>query len=435
MYSFIKNQAELHIIPFFPISQIFMSKSIFIIMKIIVNESQFKKIVGVGNVPSEVLIEQIAAANPMNHTFVLQQKINDILGDEKKLTSILNDVSIGIELTGSDEYALHFGNKKYQMRRVRPGNHALVIPKGKSIAGGEIPMSLVMPEIEKLSEYKEYVEQNPNIKAQLERQPISAELHAGDTGEQSYFHFEVIGPDSARLTRQHKKSAVSITQPYPLGEFFERQPIILQFPKQYGDFYGILSVSDVESDISQITLTAPMGGGVENKQSYLSPERFVFSGLGDVFNFGDVTFRNEEAVNQELQAYISKLKGFIDKYGQPFIEYVKSQNPMVYGYSSRDGAPDEQIQGKYQPCSGNKTRSEYDMCLSTERARIIADVLNQGLPELGGAFKYKGVGETDKWGPAWTPENAETITPEDTSPNRRYLVSPFKKPFYPQKTK
>jgi len=405
-------------------------------MKIIVNENHFKKIMGVEDTPSDVLIEQITAAtNPNNQLFVLQQKINDVVGDPKKLVKTLNDVSLNVTLVGDDEYSLHIGDKKYKMRRIRPGNHALVIPKGKSIAGGTIPMTSLMPEIEKIPEYKEYVEGNPKIKAQIEGQSVTAELHAGDTGDQSYFHFEVVGADSPRMTREKRKEAVSITRPYPLGEFFSRQPIILQFPEQYGKMYGVLSVSDIESDVSQITLLdLPTGSGTPQRRQ-LSPERFQFRGLGDVFEFGDVTFKDESAVTQELQQYISRLKRFAEGYGPPFIEYVKAQNPVVYGFASRDGDPKEQIQGRYQPCSGFKTRAEYDMCLSNERAKIIADILNKGLPEFGGVFKHKGVGETTKWGPGWTPESAGTITPEDTAPNRRYLLSPFKTPFIPQEVK
>jgi hypothetical protein len=247
----------------------------------------------------------------------------------------------------------------------------------------------------------------------------------------------VKGEDSPTLTREKRKSAIDIRRKYPLGEFFNRNPVTFRFPKPYDNSYGTLSVVDVESDITRITLVPekPRGSGAPQRQQFISPERFSFRGLGDVFNFGDVTFRDEDRVNQELEGYIAKLNRFAEQYGGSFIEYVQSQNPTVLGFSSRDGNPDEQIQGSYAPCSGYKTRKEYDLCLSTERAKLIAGILNKGLPSFGGVFKYKGMGETDKWGPAWTPENAKTITPEDTSPNRRYLLSGFRKAYYPQQTK
>ena len=71
-----------------------------------------------------------------------------------------------------------------------------------------------------------------------------------------------------------------------------------------------------------------------------------------------------------------------------------NQKPTIKGYASRDGDPAEQITGQYQPCGGNKTRADYDLCLSHERAKLIANILNKGLPELDGAFQFKGMGET-----------------------------------------
>jgi len=403
-------------------------------MKIIVKENHFKKIMGVDDIPAENLIEQItASANPANKTFVLQQKINDVLNDPKRLISILNNTTIQVKIVGNDEYQLILGNKAYSMRRTQRGMHVLTIPPGKHIAGGRVPMSVIMPEIEKIPEYKEMAGTNPKIKAAVEAAKVTAELHAGETSENSYFFFEVKSGDSSTLTRKDKKGAVPFGKKYPLGEFFNRQPLIFRFPKPYDNSYGYLSIVDVESDVSTITLQPDItpNSGPKTKETYIAPERFTFRGLGDVFNFGDVTFKNEERVNQELHGYKKKKKRFHERFGESFIEYVKSQNPTVLGFASRDGDPKEEIQGKYQPCSGFKTRAEYDVCLSTERAKLIADILNKGLPEFDGVFKYKGVGETTKWGPGWTPENANTITPVDTAPNRRYLLSGFKKAYYP----
>ena len=87
--------------------------------------------------------------------------------------------------------------------------------------------------------------------------------------------------------------------------------------------------------------------------------------------------------------------------------------------------PNQAITGKYQPCSGNKTRKDYDLCLSQERSKVIADRLNKALPELGNAFKFKGMGETNHFnGVGWTKENP-TI-PDETAPNRAYTLSPIK---------
>ena len=118
------------------------------------------------------------------------------------------------------------------------------------------------------------------------------------------------------------------------------------------------------------------------------------------------------------------MKKHIQKYGEPFVKFIQSQDPKIYGYSSIDGDPSQEITGGYQPCAGNKTRQEYDKCLSFERAKKIADILNNNLKELGGVFKGVGIGETTKWGPGWTKENP-TI-PQQTAPNRRYVLSNIK---------
>jgi hypothetical protein len=150
--------------------------------------------------------------------------------------------------------------------------------------------------------------------------------------------------------------------------------------------------------------------------------------LGDLFNYDDVEFKDENLANQQMGKFTQQMKSLIEKYGEPFIKHIYSQNPTIQAYSSIDGDPAQQIVGEYQPCSGNKTRQEYDLCLSQERAKKIAEVLNQALPELEGAFKFKGMGETNQFGPGWTKENP-TI-PEQTAPNRRYVLTPIN-PFTP----
>ena len=122
-----------------------------------------------------------------------------------------------------------------------------------------------------------------------------------------------------------------------------------------------------------------------------------------------------------MGAFVQQMKTLIQQYGEQFVKFVQSQNPTVLAYSSIDGDPAQPINGGYQPCAGNKTRQEYDLCLSQERAKKIAEILNSQLPELGGAIKFKGMGETNQFGPGWT-KDSPTI-PEQTSPNRRYVLT------------
>jgi hypothetical protein len=146
--------------------------------------------------------------------------------------------------------------------------------------------------------------------------------------------------------------------------------------------------------------------------------------MGDLFTYDEVSFKDPAIVDQQLGKFVQEVKDIVAKYGQPFIDHFKSQAPTVLGYSSIDGDPNQEIRGAYQPCAGNKIRRDYDLCLSQERAKVIADELNKRLPELGGSIKFKGMGETTQWGPGWTKESP-TI-PEKTAPNRRYVLSPIK---------
>ena len=395
-------------------------------MKIIVSENQFGKIMGSEGLPTETLIEQVATTNPGNKLLILQQKINDILNDPKREKAMLDNLNLNVVLVGDNAFELHIGNKKLPMKQTVQGVFVTIIPKGRSVSTSKVPVSLLMPQIEKLPEYKEMIEGNPKIKAQLDRMIVHNQLYAGDTAETSYFEFRVKGGDSSTLTRADKKMAVDITRSYPLGEFFARNEAIFKFPKQYGDMYGVLKAHDLDSDLTGINLV-PAPPKVD-RQTQVAPTPVViqFRGLGDVFNFGEVTFKNEEKTHQELQSFIQQLKGYAEEHGPSFIEHIKRQTPTVYGYASIDGDPDQQIVGQYKPCSGNKTRKDYDLCLSTERAKLIAEILNQGLTEYGGAFQYKGIGETTEWGPGWAPGEGNETTPEQTAPNRRYLLSKLK---------
>lgn len=402
-------------------------------MKIIVKENHFKKIMETEGNPSDILIEQVAAtANPTNQLLILQQKINDIINDPKRISAILNNVNLNVVHSGNEKFELHIGGAKYPMRKTAQGIYALVIPRGKTLVTSNIPISLLMPEIEKIPEYKEMVEANPKIKAQLAGRSIKNELYAGDTAEVSFFKLTIKGPDSRELTRADKKQAIDINRNYPLGEFFNRNEVIFKFPESYGEIYAVLQAEDINTDLTPITLIpAPAKVKPQQQQINYAPINVDFSGLGDVFNFGDVTFKDEESVNNALQGYINGLKQNINTYGQPFIAHIKNQSPTIKGYSSRDGDPNEQIRGQYQPCAGNKTRAEYDKCLSHERAKLIANILNKGLSELGGVFQFEGMGETTEFGPGWTPENKDDITPVDTAANRRYVLDRMK-PFKPQ---
>ena len=394
-------------------------------MKIIVSENQFGKIMRSEGKPSDVLIEQVVAANPGNQLTILQQKINAIINDPKKEKAILDNINIKLNLTKENAFVLQIGQKKFPMKQTSQGVYGIVLPPGQSITTSEIPISSFMGEIEKLPEYKALIETNPKIQAQLQGMKIYNQLYSDRMG-QGYFELRL---HSELKDRKEERLAVDVRRPYPLGEFFEQNKVVYKFPPELKGIYGVLSMNMVVADLSSINLT-PAAPKVQ-QQTYSAPVNFDFPGLGDVFNFGDVTFKDEDSVNRAIQGFVQKMKQYAAEYGQPFIEHVKKQNPIVKGYASVDGDPNQQIKGEYQPCSGSNTRAEYDMCLSHERAKLIANILNKGLPEFGGVFQFQGMGETTEFsnGVGWTPENP--TSPSETAANRRYVLDRMK-PFQPR---
>ena len=381
-------------------------------MKILVTENQLDKILREDDVLLNVIKEQLDVASDRNQLVVLQQKINDLISNKAKEKAILDGISLKIT-PGKSGYTLQIGKEAGPMQRMATGVYALILKAGGQLSAAGIPMSSLMGEIEKIPEYKSLAEKHPEIKAQIQNGQIQGRVYADDQN-QGFFKFT---RQRALTDKKEMKYAIPIGQEYPFGEFFDRNKVNFKFPD--GTF-GVLESGYLTADLvaTQIRLSAPAAQQV-SPTIQISPMEFQ-----DTFNFNDVEFKDVNATGQQIQAFVQQIKGYIQKYGQPFIEHFKLANPTIYGYASVDGDPNQEIVGEYKPCSGNKTRKDYDLCLSTERAKKIAELLNQELPELGDVFQFKGMGETTKWGPGWTAQSP-TI-PEKTAPNRRYVLGPIK---------
>jgi hypothetical protein len=296
------------------------------------------------------------------------------------------------------------------MKPMVKGVYAIVIPPSTTLSFGGSSMGGILPEIEKIAEYKSLVERHPELKTQIQQSAIQGIIF---TDEQNQGTFKLT------ITRKpmdptDMKYAVDFGTEYPLGEFLERNKLVYKFKN--GTF-GTLESGQIQMNLKGVPLriNPPQG------KTITQPVTISTVAIGDVFNFDSVEFKDPTSVNQQISRFVQEVKGGIARYGQSFIDHIKSQNPTVLGYSSVDGDPEQAITGEYKACSGNGTRRDYDICLSRERARIIAETLNKSLPELGNIIKFKGLGETTKWGPGWTKETP-TI-PEQTAPNRRYFLS------------
>jgi hypothetical protein len=377
-------------------------------MKIIISEKQVKYILG----SPDIINEQNDVPTDNNTLIVLQNSINDLI--DKKQKEILDTTTLRI-VGNAQDLKMTIGKKSYDMKEMVRGVYAIVIPPNSTFPFDGSPMSTIMPEIEKINEYKILVEKHPEIKTQIEKGTIKGTVYT-DEQNQGTFKFTVSRKldDSADM-----KSAVAFGTPYPFGEFLERNKLIYKFKN---GLFGTLESGQISVNLSSIplklTTTQSSPGMVPTAPIQITPMT-----LGDLFNYNDVEFKDDNIANQQMAKFIQQMKSLIEKYGEPFIKHIYSQNPTILAYSSIDGDPVQKIVGEYKPCSGNKTRQDYDLCLSQERAKKIAEVLNQALPELEGAIKFKGMGETNQFGPGWTKE-APTI-PEQTAPNRRYVLSPI----------
>ena len=374
-------------------------------MKILISEKQLKWVLKT----QDVLEEQSDTLNDQRLLIVLQNRINDIL--DKKEKEILNRTSIKI-VNNKGQLSLQIGERIYPMRRMVQGVYALIIPERSKLTFGVTSSADLIPEIEKINEYKILSEKYPNLRAQIENNLVNGVIFT-DQNNQGTFKLTITRklPDVKEY-----KSAVDFGTEYPLGEFFERNKLIYKFGN---DMFGILESGQLNMNLAGIPLKLEQ---TTNKpQVAVAPISISTMALGDVFNFDSIEFKDENLARRQYGAFIQQIRHLIQKYGEPFINHMKSQNPTIYGYSSVDTDPEQPITGGYKPCAGNKTRRDYDLCLSQERARVIADILNKELPELGGIFKFKGMGETTKFGPGWTKENP--TVPEVTAPNRRYVLS------------
>lgn len=383
-------------------------------MKIIISERQLESLLG----DPDMINEQNDAINDQRTLIVLQNKINDII--DKKEKEILDQSSIKI-VGNAQEIKLQIGQKLYNMNMQVPGVYTLIIPPNSILSFSGTQMSSLLPEIEKIPEYKTLSERYPELKTQIQNGAVKGTIYTDDQN-QGVFKFTVT---KKLLDMKSAKGAVAFDTEYPLGEFLERNKLIYKFKN---GLFGTLESGQISMNLATIPLKLSTATTPTPEQ----PVAISTMALGDLFTYNDVSFKDPAIVDQQLGKFVQELKDAAAKYGQPFIDHIKQQSPTVLGYSSIDGDPDQAIVGEYKPCSGNKTRRDYDLCLSTERAKVIADELNKRLPELGGAIKSKGMGETTQFGPGWTKESP--TVPEKTAPNRRYILSSIK-PFMGQPQK
>ena len=105
--------------------------------------------------------------------------------------------------------------------------------------------------------------------------------------------------------------------------------------------FGILESGQLNMNLAGIPLKLEQ---TTNKpQVAVAPISISTMALGDVFNFDSIEFKDENLARRQYGAFIQQIRHLIQKYGEPFINHMKSQNPTIYGYSSVDADPEQPI--------------------------------------------------------------------------------------------
>ena len=165
--------------------------------------------------------------------------------------------------------------------------------------------------------------------------------------------------------------------------------------------------------------SAPPASLIKGGDAIVTKQRVIeipFS-FTEPFVFDTIDFTSE--VQSEFDKKVNLLKTYIEQV-KGYGDFLKGKTIPVRAYASRDNDPSEKVQGRFTPCKnfGDGTRGQYNQCLSQKRAEKIVELLSSELPDL--KFNPQGMGETDSFGPGWTPNNSPSTT--QTQPNRRFDV-------------
>jgi outer membrane protein OmpA-like peptidoglycan-associated protein len=162
---------------------------------------------------------------------------------------------------------------------------------------------------------------------------------------------------------------------------------------------GATPGTKIEPTNSQKTTTTPTNVSLD------ITEPFVF----------DKTELTPEA-QTKIDKFITDLNGYLKTYPK-YSKFLLQNVPLVIGYSSRDKDSNDPVIGKLPACQSSKTIGDYNLCLSKERANVIAKIIKE---KTGVTMNPIGKGETTEFGPGWTKE--KSTTPGQTQPNRRFLI-------------
>ena len=369
-----------------------------------------KKVIRLTEADIEKLVQKVLSEQTER---VLVDKLNDKIKSVmiEKQKEILSDVKVEVDQKG-DNLVLKFSSENE-----RPFNITLR-PQGRgtySVAGTfdrnipSIPLSNFYDEIFKDKDLMRYYEENENIKSQMDELKVPIRMYSDPRVE-----FKIFVSDNNRKSRRsddYVKGAQT-----NLGFFFSNAGA------KFGVSRNIIldtEVGGLAVKLGEVNILPPQSPEGETVTPEFASEKIKLD-LVDVFKFDTIDMNDPSGYQEILNKFKNDLKFGIGKM-EGLKRFLERQNLVVNGYASRDNDPNEKVQGKFSGCRGygDGTRGQYNLCLSEERAKKVAEDLQEIFNSLGinVTIKSKGHGETSKFGPAWSKE--KPTKPKDTQPNRR----------------
>jgi len=270
---------------------------------------------------------------------------------------------------------------------------------------------------------KNFLDKNPRFEDEILKGLLIATLKT-DLQNGGQFKLTFFGIKRGKL-----EGAVSAGVEYPLADFFSRNSLPMVVTKEIG---ANLESGNMQLILSKFYFSGPGVSDYVRTTGSTTPSTGTTTSdthiklnftLVDAFKFDETNFVDESKAMEQIDVFVNKVKGGVQKYGQELSQHIMSAEPSIVGYASIDADPNEKITGKFGPCKSKSTRGEYNKCLSEYRAKKISEIINQKLDGTGVSLKFFGAGETTKFGPGWSKEKPTTT--QQTSPNRRFTLTPI----------
>lgn len=359
---------------------------------------------------------------------VLVNRLNDKIKSVmvKNQNEILSDVKVEVDQNG-DNLVLRFAaeNESPFIIQLRPERRGLYSNSGtlnRDIPS--IPLSNFYDEIwEGDEDLKRYYQENENIKKQMDDLKVPIRMYSDPRVELKIFVIK-----NNRKNRGDKYVRGGQTN---LGFFFSNA----------GAKFGVNSNIILETEVGglainlgEVNILPPQVDPSEPIQPEVATEKIKLD-LIDVFEYDSIKMKDPSGYQEILNKFENDLSQGLQRM-EGFRESLKTENLVVHGYASQDADPTAKDGGNLPACSkygkGKGPRSEYNKCLSQERAKKVAEDLQEIFNKLGVdvAIKSVGHGETYKFGgDGW--DNGKD-SQEDLSKNRRVT---FNIPKYTETTR